>query len=382
MIRNPYAKKPSTASCGQKRVERPWDKNATASDAASGEGIKDSIVKSNDGHPPLPDAIVRAPLVTLETIQPTVFIREETIAPTKVFHASTLPPRPNSQSMRQFSQDHGKRPFVTTQPSALPRPESRTSKMVDLPQRPQPASPSTSVASTSNVADPRQRTLPRELQFSLDVTQPVDDEYRVDLVRHAALGEPLSNGWTLYSHQKRAILVSLLMRRHILALDMGLGKTLIGCCWARAFYRTIPNLHIIVLCPVSLKDEWLRTSKNVTSLPVRSEEANKTSQSKASSPDDNDAYCAGVVTIVSWAKIPSPNDVLSHPDQPFVVVADEAHSMQNMASARTRDALRLMLAPNAKGVLLLTGTPVRWLDPSDCQQLSSPFLNSYHFSHR
>jgi SNF2-related domain len=361
MIRNPYAKKPSTAICGQKRVERPWDANTTTSFVPSVEGTKDSIVATNEIHPPLLERIEMAPSRTLEVIEPSVSSVSVTIAPNNDVHvcSSTLPPRPSSQSSRYFSQENRKRPFLTAQSSVLPRPESWNAKKSELSNPPQPSSPATSVGSTSDAADPRQKSLPRELKFSLDVTKPIQDEYRADLVRHAALGEALCNGWTLYSHQKRAILVSLLMRRHILALDMGLGKTLIGCCWARAFYRTIPNIHVVVLCPVSLKDEWLRTAKDVTGLPVRSEELSKTSKSKASSQESNDGNNAGAVTIVSWAKIPCPRDVLSHPDQPYVVVADEAHSMQNMASARTRDALRLMLAPNAKGVLLLTGTPVR-----------------------
>jgi hypothetical protein len=74
------------------------------------------------------------------------------------------------------------------------------------------------------VLDPLQASLPREIQFLPDAVKPVVDEHRTKLVQHAALTQPLNNGWTLFDHQKRAILVALLMRRKILALDMGLGK--------------------------------------------------------------------------------------------------------------------------------------------------------------
>jgi hypothetical protein len=68
-----------------------------------------------------------------------------------------------------------------------------------------------------------QTQLPRILQYDSGRTKPVDDDLRSVLVKNARLGETLKNGWKLYNHQKKAILRALLMRRMILALDMGLG---------------------------------------------------------------------------------------------------------------------------------------------------------------
>ena len=65
--------------------------------------------------------------------------------------------------------------------------------------------------------------LPVELRFSPEVVKPADDTYKKDLIKHSNLSKPLANGWTLFDHQKKAILKALLMRRFILALDMGLG---------------------------------------------------------------------------------------------------------------------------------------------------------------
>ena len=67
------------------------------------------------------------------------------------------------------------------------------------------------------------------------------------------------------------------------------------------------------------------------------------------------------VCIASWGKIPA----IAERDQgpmKFVVIADEAHSMQSMEASRTRDALKLMLCEDVHecvGVLLLTGTPMK-----------------------
>jgi hypothetical protein len=61
------------------------------------------------------------------------------------------------------------------------------------------------------------------LRYSPETVQPPNDDYKKELIKHANLGKPLANGWTLFDHQKKAILKALLMRRFILALDMGLG---------------------------------------------------------------------------------------------------------------------------------------------------------------
>ena len=128
------------------------------------------------------------------------------------------------------------------------------------------------------------------------------------------------------------------MRRFILALDMGLGKTLIGCVFAKAFQQTFENLKIIIVCPVSLKKEWNRTAEEATGLQV-----------------DEDAESTNV-TIHSWAKIPSevPASISN-----YIVVLDEAHSMQSMTAQRTKTTLQLVQPDRCIGVLMLTGTPMK-----------------------
>jgi hypothetical protein len=85
-------------------------------------------------------------------------------------------------------------------------------------------SPASVTSQTANTTvDPLQATLPKALQFDAGQVKPVNDEHRALLVKNAHLSSPLLNGWTLFSHQKKAILRGLLMRRMILALDMGLG---------------------------------------------------------------------------------------------------------------------------------------------------------------
>lgn len=186
------------------------------------------------------------------------------------------------------------------------------------------------LASIPGIELPGEPTLPKEIQFSPDSVKPVEDEYRQQLVKHANLSAPLLNGWKLFSHQKRAILKGLLMRRVVMALDMGLGKTLIGCVWSKAFKKTYDCLKIFVICPVSLKTEWQRTAENTTGLQVENDSTVKSAKANKHSLD---------MKICSWAKVVT--DVersVGH----YVVVCDEAHSMQSMQASRTKDVLKLV----------------------------------------
>ena len=186
------------------------------------------------------------------------------------------------------------------------------------------------LASIPGLELPGEPTLPKEIQYSPDSVKPVEDEYRQQLVKHANLSAPLLNGWTLFSHQKRAILKGLLMRRVVMALDMGLGKTLIGCVWSKAFKKTYDCLKIFVVCPVSLKTEWQRTAEKATGLQVEDDSTAKSAKANKCSLD---------MKICSWAKVVT--DVersVGH----YVVVCDEAHSMQSIQASRTKDVLKLV----------------------------------------
>ena len=105
---------------------------------------------------------------------------------------------------------------------------------------------------------------------------------------------------------------------------MGLGKTVIALCAARAWQR-VGGWAVLVLCPVSVRPSWER-----------------------------EAAAVGVaITTHSWGAVPPPPPA----DCKYVLVADEAHYMQSMESQRTNAALRLAAAASA--VILATGTPLK-----------------------
>ena len=80
-----------------------------------------------------------------------------------------------------------------------------------------------SSSTTTATAMPKYR-LPSELEYDEKRIQQVDDEYRLKLIKNANMKSTLKNGWKLLPHQKSGVLKSLLMRRLVLAFDMGLGQ--------------------------------------------------------------------------------------------------------------------------------------------------------------
>lgn len=220
-----------------------------------------------------------------------------------------------------------------------------------LERPPQWKNPSTAEIVPKQPPSSAAAVLPRILQYDKERTKPIQDDLRSLLVKKARLTEDMQNGWTLFSHQKKAILRALLMRRMILALDMGLGKTLIGCVWARAFQETYgESLKVICVCPVSLTKEWKRTAEEATGIVVEDVVKNK--------PDPDSV----LMHICSWAKIP---EKISSSIRNYVVICDEAHSMQSLEAGRTKAVLQLSKSSRCVGVLLLTGTPMKNGKPSN-----------------
>lgn len=153
----------------------------------------------------------------------------------------------------------------------------------------------------------------------------------LNLVAAAELDRPLPCGWNLFSHQKEAVKWLLahhtggIYRGGILADDMGLGKTLSALVAARAMAK-IHGCPVFVICPASLKDNWLREA----------------------------AKAGAAIEVFSWAKMPKALE-----SQKYLVIADEAHYAQNENSKRTKELKALADNENCLGTWLLTGTPIK-----------------------
>lgn len=147
------------------------------------------------------------------------------------------------------------------------------------------------------------------------------------------LDAPLSNGWQLREYQKAGVEWLLshgknkIYRGGILADQMGLGKTLTALVAAKRLQKQT-GCKIFVIAPVSLQETWLRTAEIV----------------------QVNIECSSN----SYQKIPLPLE-----NSEYLLIADEAHSFQEMKSKRTENFLNLAQYPNCIACWCLTGTPLK-----------------------
>ena len=373
MLRNPY-------KTTKKRVERPWESQAVEEDpfdcgidwdeasrlldttvSASAKNILSKAPKPCNNQGAMPTSVTPILSQNCSAVSKPVQLKQyqprqcENRSLNSVSTNSAVTSKPPSSSVPSHKVPSSLPPCPSHSRPPVKSTAQRSARLLAA-QRPEswkasvPASIPTLKHSSNKYNDPRQETLPPPLQFDPESVKPVQDSHRADLVLNANLSATLLNGWTLFPHQKRAILSGLKMRRMILALDMGLGKTLIGCVWSKAFLKTFEAVKVLVICPVSLQAEWKRTAVEATGLTVSSKPAKWLDQEEGCiETDDSQVY------ITSWAKVP-PRITAS---EQYIVVCDEAHSMQSLESARTKVTLSLMKGAGCIGVLLLTGTPMK-----------------------
>ena len=145
-------------------------------------------------------------------------------------------------------------------------------------------------------------------------------------------------------------------------------------------------MKVFVIAPVSLRDDWTRTATEATGLVLDMGDTKKKSKKRGKAKkkkkktkvdeetvtgkrrrkakkvesdieesdddiedddsDDDESLTDNTsnnidMYIYSWSKISDYKNVINDIDD-YVVIADEAHSMQSMSSKRTEEALKLM----------------------------------------
>lgn len=184
------------------------------------------------------------------------------------------------------------------------------------------------------------------------------------MIIDARLDDLLPNGWTLYQHQKDAIIKCITLERSILAYDMGLGKTVICLKWAHAVSKCLKDCITLVIAPCTLMENWTREAEIIgfkcMNIPTFKRIRNKT-----------DFNSKMVLLVASWAKVPDIEDLLNentnnlssssfkNTSLKFLFIGDEAHAMQTLRSQRTQTALKACLDRRCVGCVLSTGTPMK-----------------------
>jgi SNF2 family DNA or RNA helicase len=144
--------------------------------------------------------------------------------------------------------------------------------------------------------------------------------------------------------------------RTMLALDMGLGKTVIGVVYA------LLHLPALVVCPANMIDSW------ITHIDAFAPDISCTSKYLDGSHD---------ITVVSYHRLHhiKKNTTLSM----NCIVADEAHFLKHESSARS--SIFASFQQSIQRTLLLTGTPAqRHMDMYHLLKLMDPLRFSSFFS--
>ncbi len=152
-------------------------------------------------------------------------------------------------------------------------------------------------------------------------------------------------GGELKPFQRAGVVYLLSQRRAFLADEQGLGKTI----EALATLEADAAYPAIVVCPASLKLNWLREIARW--LPHRSAQA-------LAGNGRGEEIPAADVTVVNYDIVAARLDELAALE-PAALVLDEAHYCKNAGAKRTRAVQRLAEEVPREGIVLaLTGTPV------------------------
>jgi len=163
-------------------------------------------------------------------------------------------------------------------------------------------------------------------------------------------------GGELKPFQRAGVTYLLAQRRAFLADEQGLGKTI----EAIATLQADDAYPAIVVCPASLKLNWLRELQRW--LPDRSTQVLNGAAARG-------VMAAADVTVVNYDIVAARIDTLTAL-APRAVVIDESHYCKNPGAKRTQAVHRLTEAVPPDGlVLALTGTPVMNRPPELISQL-------------
>jgi SWI/SNF-related matrix-associated actin-dependent regulator 1 of chromatin subfamily A len=155
---------------------------------------------------------------------------------------------------------------------------------------------------------------------------------------------PPPPGLRMYPFQDTALAFALSRNNAYIALEQGLGKTVVAAMYANSLRRPA-----VVFCPPFLSRNMAREFRKWSTLPFRV--VRYTCQSDLNGPavvivpDSRLSQKDHCTAIYRWAK-----------QHDAVLVADEAHRYKSMSAKRTKNLLRMVLAFDR--VLLMSGTPL------------------------
>lgn len=146
----------------------------------------------------------------------------------------------------------------------------------------------------------------------------------------------------LYPHQKKSVEFALSNPYSIIALEVGLGKTLVALT-----VGVQTKSKMLIICPAYLRFTWANEIKKFyPHLRVSIYDSKKSLK-----PVDNEH-----VIIISYNLAVSCESFFEWAD---LVICDEAHNLKSMTAKRTEAIHKHVFENSIKRLLLLSGTPVQ-----------------------
>jgi SNF2 family DNA or RNA helicase len=200
------------------------------------------------------------------------------------------------------------------------------------------------------------------LNFFLDVNkQPKLESKKVEVVLPfsfpASMAKATNQHIVLHAYQRRAIKFAIEHKRSILAMEMGLGKTLIAITVAHLLNKINEVTRILIVAPKSAHDSWHSHLRDFTDTPHALVSGWTPAKREAVYLD----FYSGLMPIVIVTPQTFANDklyfnrILERHGSESMLILDEAHKAK--ASESLIGLTFENLAKLASRVLALTGTP-------------------------
>lgn len=151
----------------------------------------------------------------------------------------------------------------------------------------------------------------------------------------------------LFPYQTEGVLFCATAGRSMLADDMGLGKTIQAIAAAQVMHEHLHVQKVIIICPTSLKYQWLSEIKKFTKSKATVIEGNYLTRRELYKSDDS------LYKIISYNMAVNDWDIINDM-QPDFIILDEAQRIKNWQTKISQTIKKL----KSKYALVLTGTPL------------------------
>ncbi|MCP4137597.1 MAG: DEAD/DEAH box helicase [bacterium] len=197
--------------------------------------------------------------------------------------------------------------------------------------------------------DPGFRIYPDAVEYIYNLREAELRKERVNSLFYKGIETPVFNNLIktdLYPYQRAGVIFGALSGRFLLADEMGLGKTIEALALSELLLREFDCKNILIICPTSLKYQWLSEISKFTNREALVVEGNSVRRKERYESD-------AAFKIISYGIVGNDLDALNSCDFDLVIL-DEAQRIKNWKT-KTAQSVKKIASQYA---IVLTGTPL------------------------